>query len=394
MPDDPELKVKAEAIATELKHRFKARKPDFTPKWSREWVIPDNVLQPADVKVEMLVDSKYPADRPKADLEVYLDWNDKDVPAVTIPPLKLQGKKVVKTDGSPPSLKFTRDHDIWHDFDELEYGFTCQIDKTSKDTQKTLKVKRWQVQAVDMNPAEANAQLPFRRQEQADFNTAFRSSADDAHLSKSFVAHSTAKALFGSWMKNTYAFVYTGHGCVICGECGKPFASDNGTGSDADFGRWTHCRADASHDQPVSTYCIGGWAPCVRDPTQPVEVSFFSAAQVADDAIVEVAPKYLVFSVACGGAFETSLYDAFLGRGTKYGVGFKKSTRCDWARDYANEFFTDWVNTHQCDPDKIPDVFDSLSNKWQAKLQPDLFGRVWGLGSRLRNLGRRIAALF
>ena len=86
MPDDPELKVKAEAIATELKHRFKARKPDFTPKWSREWVIPDNVLQPADVKVEMLVDSKYPADRPKADLEVYLDWNDKDVPAVTIPP--------------------------------------------------------------------------------------------------------------------------------------------------------------------------------------------------------------------------------------------------------------------------------------------------------------------
>jgi hypothetical protein len=115
---------------------------------------------------------------------------------------------------------------------------------------------------------------------------------------------------------------------------------------------------------------------------------------VQDVAVVEVAPKYLIFSVACGGGFETSLYDAFIGRGTKYGIGFRKSTRCDWARDYAKSFFDTWVKTHKCDPSKIPDVFNDLQAKWQVKLQPNLFGKVWGLGSKMRNLGRKIASLF
>jgi hypothetical protein len=398
MPDNSDAVKKAEAIATELKHRFKARKPDFTPKWSRDWVIPDNALQAADAKVEMQVDSKFPENRPHVGIDILQAWDDKPVPAVPIPPLKLQSKKVVKRDSSRPSHKFTLDNRIWDhwskDGHKLEYHFDCKIDQTTRRTQKALKVKRWHVQAIDMNPAEAAAQLPFRRQEQANFNSSFAGRADDAYKSQSFVAHSTARALFGSWMKNAYAFVYTGHGCVICGECGMPYKSDDGDGSDAQFGRWTECRTDPSHSSPASTYCVGDWAACVRNRALPIQVSFFHAEHVRDDAIVEVAPKHLVFSVACGGAFETSLYDAFIGRGTKYGVGFQKSTRCDWARDYAKEFFDKWVKTHNCDPLKIPDVFDSLQSKWEAKLQPVLFGRSQGLGSRMRNLGRQIVALF
>ena len=393
MPD-PDKKAKAEAIATELKHRFKVRRPDFTPKWSREWVIPDNVLMPGDVKVQMLVDSTFPENRPAVDISVVRAWDDGAVPNLPIPLLKLSGRKVIKGDGTRPSHKFTCKNAIWDKYDKLKYHFDCKIDQTSKRTAKELKVKRWHVQAIDMNPTEATAQLPFRRQEQANFNSAFSGRPDDVSKSKSFVAHSTAKDLFGSWMMNTYSFVYTGHGCVICGVCGMPYSSDDGDGSDAAFGSWTVCSRDASHGSPRSTYCIGEWAACTHDATLPPEVSFFYAEHVRDEAIVASSPKYLVFSVACGGAFESSLYDSFIGRGTRYGIGFRKSTRCDWARDYAKSFFNKWVKVHKCDPDKIPDVFDGLQTTWEARLQPVLFGRVGGLGSHLRNLGRRIAELF
>src|SRR5947207_9513824 len=143
MPKGSEAKKKAEAIATELKHRFKARKPDFTPKWSREWVVPDNVLTPANAKVELHVDSKYPENRPSADLEVLQAWDKAHVSAVPIPPLALKAKKVLKTDGTRPWHKFKLKNEIWDKFDKLDYHFDCKIDRTTRRTTKALKVKRW-----------------------------------------------------------------------------------------------------------------------------------------------------------------------------------------------------------------------------------------------------------
>jgi hypothetical protein len=302
----------------------------------------------------------------------------------SLPDVKVSGSKLVGADGKDATVRFEIKHAIWKKFDKLEYHFACFIDELRRRTQKTLKVKRWHVQAIDMNPAEAGAQLPYRVQEQANFNSAFSGRPDDDTDSHSFVADSTGFADFGSWMKNTYSFVYTGHGCVICRACGEAFASDDGT-TDAEFGTWTYCSIGMNHRGSVSTFCIGDWAAAGQ-------LSFFHAAHVRDTSIVKVVPRYLVFSVACGGAFETSLFDSFIARGTRYGVGFAKSTRCDWARDYADSFFTKWVKTHNCDPDKIPDVFDGLMASWKAKLRPELFGRLRGLGSHLREFGRQIIA--
>ncbi len=392
MPDS--LKSKFESIATEIKHLFKVKRPDFKAKWAREWVIPENVLQAADAKAEMQVDSTYPEDRPSADIAVALSGDIFDVSGLNIPPLKLAAKKVVKANGARPVIQFGLKHGIWEKYDKLDYHFTATIDNTDRKTEKALKVKRWHVQAVDKNPAEATAQLPFRNQESANFLSSYAGAANDVANSHAFVAHNTSKSLFGSWLQNAFSAVYTGHGCVICGVCGQPYDSSNGTGSDADFGRWTTCPTDASHSRPVSTYCIGNWAACVSDATKPMEVSFFHADHVGNESVLPSAPRYLMFSVACGGAFETSLYDAFVGRGTRYGIGFEKSTRCDWARDYAKSFFDTWVKTHKCDPDKIPDVFNGLQSTWEAKLQPVLFGRWAGLGSHARNLGRAIRDAF
>jgi hypothetical protein len=42
MSDDTNSET--EYVTTEAWHRFNMRKKDFTPQWSHEWVIPDNVL--------------------------------------------------------------------------------------------------------------------------------------------------------------------------------------------------------------------------------------------------------------------------------------------------------------------------------------------------------------
>lgn len=432
-----EAKKKAQAIATEMKHRFQARKPDFTPKWSREWVIPDNVLKTAEVKVEMQVDSNFPASRLKADIEVTQAWDGKHVPAVPIPPLALKDKKVLKAAGGRPFHKFTHKNAIWEQFDKLEYNFSCTIDQTTIATAKPLKVKRWHVQAVDSSDYNANRPNniydKYRVDERSNFLSAFAGSVDDeafATKDRSFNARTATFAGFGEMMQNTYTFVYTGHGSVMCRECGMAFdgfpddsevygprsvtdkltPAERDAGfaafedNDANFGRWTTCPRKGCRGAPRSVHCIGGFrGPLVDveilvDPNNPrtlnaqALLSYFDGAHVANDSTVPTTPKYLMFSVCCGGAFETSLYDAYIGRGTKYCIGFKKSTKCTWARDYAKSFFDTWVKTHKCDPAKIPEVFDGLQATWGAKLQPVLFGRDAGLASLIRNLGRKIGS--
>jgi len=382
---------KDEAIAAELKHHFKALPPSFTPKWSRDWVIPDNVLLPNKVRAEMLVDTIYPENRPRAEITVLKEWdNNTTVPEVRLPELKLQNKKVVKNDNACPFHKFILKNDIWEKYDKLLYHFECQIDQTKKKTAKALKVKRWHVQAVDTSDNNVanpnNIYQKFRIAERTNFLNSFAGSADDEAYAWDFDAKSTGFAAFGEKMKNAYTFVYTGHGAVMCRKCQSMF-SCLVNAPDADFGKWTTCSTAGCTGSPRSTHCIGGWK---ANPNP----SFMDGTHISDETIVPITPKYLMFSVCCGGAFETSLYDAYIGRGTEYCLGFKKSTRCDWARDYAKSFFDTWAKTHKCDPSKIPDVFNGLQATWETKLQPDLFGKSWGIGSHVRNLCRSIAALF
>ena len=430
-------KAQAMAIATELKHRFKARKPKFTPEWSRDWVLPDNVLLPKETKVQLKVNSSFPGNRDKADIVVRKAWNEKKMPNFSPPALELKANKVVvAADGKVPAHKFTRTipkpspgavrgHGIWNRYDKLNYHFECRIDNTTKRTAKTIKVKRWHVQALDNSDDDPNnaknIYQKYRKTEGSNFINAYKNSKDDKAHKWEFNANTTTFAQFCEKMKNTYAFVYTGHGAVMCRKChrmfdnfgfarapnrlgkaaqgdyrtdaerraGIPKPAVTGAGTpaasftDAEFGKWTTCSKVGCKGRPRSTHCIGGWQAAGTP-------SFLDATHIASAETTPNTPKYLMFSVCCGGAFDTSLYDAYIGRSTKYCIGFEKSTRCDWARDYAKSFFDTWVKTHKCNPDKIPDVFNDLQSTWQTKLQPSIFGRFWGIGSKTRNLVRRV----
>jgi len=399
MPENVGNKI--ETAATDQKHVFEMRRPDFTPQWSREWVIPDNVLNKADFTAQMQVDSRFPENRPNAEIAVQQAWDGGNVSKLQVPSLKLQNKVVVtKKDRSRPSQNFSLENNLWDQFDKLEYHFICTIDGTSKQTSKPIKVVHWHVQAVDIGDQRPG--FPeMRSSEKSIFEAEFSCDILGRHKAWEFDADKNDFATFGEKMQNTYTFVYTGHGAVMCRNCGKMYdslgvKSIGGIGdlwtkvfdpeawqnlSDAQFGTWTACPdPQCNGGSPRSTHCVGGWK---QWPTP----SFFSDSNILNASTVPSSPKILMFSICCGGAFEDSLYDAYISRGTKYCVGFKKSTRCDWARDYAKAFFITWVSSHKCDPAKIPTVFNGLLGAWETKLQPKLFGDVSGGDADLRSVG-------
>src|SRR6185436_15382359 len=167
--------------------------------------------------------------------------------------VKYSGGRLLGSDGKGLSVRFEVKHGIWRQFDKLEYDFACVVDQIRRKTTKPIKVKRWHVHAIDMNPAEAGAQLPFRKQEKANYEANLKGSADDASFTKVFVAPNATREDFGSWMMNTYSFVYTGHGNVICRVCGDTYDSHPGT-TDAEIGLWTVCSHDATHVGAISTF--------------------------------------------------------------------------------------------------------------------------------------------
>jgi hypothetical protein len=343
MVDEADKRPAAKGAKT--KHKFKVRTPKFTAKWDREWVIPDNALLKNDAKVKMEVNSTYPSNKPKASISVLQEWDGKITPKVILKPLKLTNNKVVLSkNGEIPSYKFKAVNGLWDKYDKLDYHFECEIVNKKEKTSKALKIKRWHVQALDNSDNSAtnpnNIYKKFRITEGSNFRNSFSGSGDDKAHTWDFNANSTTYKKFGENMQNTYSFVYTGHGAVMCKKCHKMFGSVKNLKSDAEFGKWTKCETAKCGGSPRSTFCVGGWKPAGTP-------SFMDAHHIQSKSIVPVAPKYLVFSVCCGGAFETSLYDAFIGRGTKYCVGFRKSTRCDWARDYAKSFFDTWSKTHK-----------------------------------------------
>ncbi|HVU64341.1 MAG TPA: hypothetical protein VHC70_10215, partial [Phycisphaerales bacterium] len=238
-------RIKKLSAPTDKKTPHVKKLPDFTPKWDREWVIPDNDLQTADIDAGLLVDSKRPTDADP--VPVTVETADPLADLVQVPDCELRKKKLVDGAGKKPVVRFTlKDHRIWQPFDKLEYHFTATVDATSKRTDKPIKVKRFHVHAL--NTHERPAILAIRQEEGANHTGAFSGSQDDVMHRKEFNAEGCAFTDFGGWMRNTYSYMYTGHGGVVCGVCGQMYNCTTAPGPT--FGDWIDCRGDSSHNDP------------------------------------------------------------------------------------------------------------------------------------------------
>ncbi|PCH95025.1 MAG: hypothetical protein COB83_09890 [Gammaproteobacteria bacterium] len=368
--------LKQQRVNSGASYSFEMKIPKLEVKWSQVSVLPDNEVKPNEIEVVLEGDSTFPTSRDTAEFVIWSEHNHKTIETITA--LKLAENKItLNSDNTRPVKKFNLSDGIWDQWDQLNYQISGKVDTAESDSKKALIVKRWHVQAINNN--ERPAILAFRNQESANYDNSFSGCADDVNHSWFFDANNSSAAAFAKMMKNTYSFNYTGHGNVVCGVCNNEVYDGIETGTDAEFGRFTHCPNDNSHNKPKSAHCVGPFPWIQRNDIKDITPN---------------TPKYLAYSVCCGGAFESSLFNAYIAMGTKYAIGFKKSTRCDWARDYSQQLFNKWIQTHGADPEKIPEVFNALYTTWSVKLEPVLFGKYWGIGSRLRDLGRSIASIF
>jgi len=373
---------KADSAATKKQHRYKVKRPQIKAEWDKEAVIPQNdSSKSADAKAVCKVTSEYPVNRPVAEINILPEGSFRTL--YTITALKLANKKVVTAKGEEPVHYFTLADHIWEPWDKLTHDFEVEIGTGGYAlTEKPIKVKRWHVNTVDMSDTRPSFP-PMRTSEGNNFEAAFAGSADDTALAWQFQADTASAADYGGMLKNTYCAAYTGHGAVVCGICNTMYdcITDVPT-SNPKYGRWTTCPSDKDHANPISTHCIGPFP-------------WLQAGDVKDEGLFPSTPKFLMFSVCCGGAFEPSLFDAYISRGTAYAIGFRKSTLCTWARDYAQSFFTTWAKTHKCDPAKIPDVYKSMYATWSVRLEPVLFPQVpEKKGSTLSRIVDAIKSIF
>jgi hypothetical protein len=160
-------------------------------------------------------------------------------------------------------------------------------------------------------------------------------------------------ALWGSVIRNTYAYHQTSHGDVRCRVDGDQFNST------------------ADGKQPTV---------CPNDPTHPGRsVLFIGDTPIGDAETNSVAdvpsvPRYLIYINTCVAGFEPSFADALIGRGTQSVIAFQNYIPDDDAREMARQFFRKWTQVYRNDPEKIGQVYLSVSPAFIVSMRPIIFG--------------------
>jgi hypothetical protein len=383
---------KIDSVSAGSRYRYVKRIPKLSAKWDPLKVLPKNKARAADARAKMLATSTFPDNWP--DATIVISRTDNGTVVKTDSTLQIATNEVVSAAGVQPVHEFTLDDGIWADWNKLNYDFTVTSDGASATTPAPVKVLRWHVLAVDTSDTRPGFPA-MRTSESNNFTNAFSGAADDVGHSWSFNADSTTAPAFGAMMLNAYSCNYTGHGGVVCGVCRHMYDTiDDVPQDDPRYLRWSNCSYDYTHRQPISTHCVGAYP-------------WLQSGDVKNVASFPSTPKYLMFSICCGGAFEPSLFNAYISRGTRYAIGFRKATLCTWARDYAKSFYRTWVQTYQCDPEKIVDSYKSIWATWQTKLEPVFFGgsdsvpsapsdpeASPSVGAWLRHVGHVIGSVF
>jgi hypothetical protein len=158
--------------------------------------------------------------------------------------------------------------------------------------------------------------------------------------------------LWGSVIRNTYAYHQTSHGDVRCRIDGEQFASSRDNFP-------TVCPLDPSH--PGRSVLFTGDTP-------------IGDAEASDVVAVPSVPRYLAYINTCVAGWEPSFANAFIARGTRNVIAFRKYIPDNKAREMARQFYRKWTQVFRCDPEKIPEVFLSVSPPFFRSMRPVLFG--------------------
>jgi type VI secretion system secreted protein VgrG len=285
---------------------------------------------------------------------------------------KVQGGKLVdaKT-GKPPAIKFDASKMPWDPWDKPFFylvasvkhgGLKVETPRDVKDGGKSLRVKYWSVAAGDSwadTPAGGGLTTGAEAQEIAGILKKTPNSMADARILKS------ASPTFAQWGKhiaNTYAYHHGSHGTAADRTTGafiktKPPPKGFGDPPETPVGNW--------HSVVALSYPAAGGG---------MNYLLLGDTDVANKTNFPSVPRYLVYLDCCLAGWEPSLGRAFVGRGTRYVIAFRRTIPDNDARTMARNFYNKWAGTHKLDPDKIRALFFETGTPFYKSMRPVLIG--------------------
>jgi hypothetical protein len=165
-----------------------------------------------------------------------------------------------------------------------------------------------------------------------------------------FPSYAHSEAAFGSYFRNTYCVFSDSHGTLVKTDGTNSFAPPH------------------DYSEPPS-WPRSQWRSVVCFSTK----RFIDAADVNNaDRFISV-PKYLYYISACLSGWEPSLANAFISRGCRHVIAYRKVIYTNKGEQMARAFFNSWANSFNLDPDKIPDAFATARTGLESDLRPMLY---------------------
>jgi hypothetical protein len=337
---------------------------------------------PEDTKVELLVDTQGVPDGTPARIEILHAQTGAVISNGELDDLEVRDDHVVVPDtGLRPQWLFEAKHGPWEIWDKPFFYMVAHVGEALQgesphdlDTQEDL----LRVCPVLVTICDLIADTPAgggltTRDEMYEIGNIEKLDPARGIYSVPFNQAHVPTALWGSVIRNSYGYHQTSHGDVRCRIDGDQFIYDANDLA-------TVCPNDPAH--PGRSVIFLGDTP-------------LGDAEAADAAAVPSVPRYLVYFNTCSAGWEPSFANALIGRGTRNVIAFRKSIPDGDAREMARQFYRKWTQVFRCDPEKIPEIFYSVSPPFVGSMQPVLFGAgaAAGAGGVAAAVGGALGAL-
>jgi type VI secretion system secreted protein VgrG len=360
-------------------------------KWDKAQALPNHNSGappggaiPAEAKITPQVETENVPDGANALISIHHAVTGARV--ATIKDLVVKGGKVVeKKTGKPPVFSFEARNLPWDPWDTSLFFFTVKLSHKglsatsprdpSKDKAKMLRVEYWHMvvsDAIADTPAGGNLTTQAEMTEIAGL---LKTKPHHKVGTHAFNAANVPLRHWGSVLRNSYAYHHASHGNVV--DRNNP-------------ANWLN---DPTSKNPPDPQPGGNWRSVVV-----LGSTDFGDTETRTKAAVTSVPRYLVYMDTCVAAWERSLGEAFIARGTRNYLAFRCYIPDGDARAMARNFYRKWGNSYQFNPAKIPAVFFDVGSPYYHSMRPVLMGQGGGaidhpLLQPFTALGRAIVGL-
>jgi type VI secretion system secreted protein VgrG len=362
----------APASASASKETLEKAKPAAAKaSWSKGTVLPlhedANGAIPADCDVTPDVQVTNVPEGTKAQISIHHCASGAMVKGGRID-CKVQGGKLVdaKT-GKPPAFRFGAAQMPWDPYDKPFFffkasvkhqGLTVETPIEMKDGGKSLKVKylhfcvgdHW----ADVHPPHLDT-----AGDAANVAGILAAVTDSVAEVRLMSAPNPTLAMWSYNLDGAYCYHQSSHG--VCADRTNPATFID-----------TDPPPQGSGDPPECP--VGNWRSVIVLAKQaPFRYLLLGDEEVRDKTRFPSVPRYLVYLDCCLAGWEPSLARAFVARGTRYVIGFRRTVGAATAKAMATEFHTKWAKD-KLDPDKIRDIFFEVGSKYYSDLRPVIVG--------------------